>query len=353
MEAFTRLRLFWMLVALSLITACGSDTGFNLGGEQAAFEQSVTSTPVKVDILWVVDNSGSMATSQDNVANNFASFIQKFQQTNFDYQMAVTTTEAWRGSTDPDPVKAYNFMRFRDGTDATSYSGVKVIKPDTPDLENVFQTNILQGITGSGSERGFESLQTAMQLQDNLDEPFPRPGALLAVIVLSDEDDVSAQAPDPGNDPDWFVDKDYYNFLYNLSGSTPTNLNFLFNTVGILDQNCLDELTTPTFGGRKIAQRYLDMSDRTGGYKGSLCDDFTDVMAGVTDLIIQKSTAFKLSREPALDTVVVKIDGVVIPMDPDNGWTYDSATMLISFHGTAIPGTESIVSITYDPAGLK
>ena len=73
----------------------------------------------------------------------------------------------------------------------------------------------------------------------------------------------------------------------------------------------------------------------------------------ISDTIIEKSTAFKLDREPALDTMVVKIDGVEIPMDPVNGWTYDSSTMLVSFHGSAIPGSESVVEISFSPAGLK
>ncbi len=355
METFTKYKWILGLGLAGLLTACGSDTGFKLDSESSVFRQSVTRTQVKVDVLWVIDNSGSMENSQNNVAANFQSFINKFQQTNFDFQMAVTTTDAYEHLSEPDPQDAYDLVRFRDGTDATSHTGVTVITRDTPNLESTFITNMLQGINGSGDERSLESLREALSFDDNLNEPFPRQDALLAVIVLTDEADGSVVASDPGNDPEWYQDKDYFDFLFNLTSSTSGKLNFMFNTIAILDQTCLDYLnTTETqFSGRGIAARNIAMSDLTGGYKGSLCDDFSDVMAGISDLIIEKSTAFKLDREPALDTIVVKIDGVSIPNDPVNGWTYDPGSMLIQFHGTSVPNADSVVIINYDPIGLQ
>lgn len=353
----TLMRLKWILVLgfAGLLTACGADTGFTLDSDQNVFRQSVTRTQVKVDILWVIDNSGSMENSQNNAAANFQSFIDKFQQTNFDYQMAVTTSDAYRADLVTDPQEIYDYARFKDGTDATSHTGVTVIQPDTPNLEDTFITNILQGINGSGDERSLQSIQTALSYQDNLNEPFPRQDALLAVIVLTDEADGSALQADPGNDPSWFQDKDYFDFLFNLTGSQEGNLNFMFNTIAILDQACLDYLnnTETQFAGRAIAERNIAMSDLTGGYKGSLCDDFSDVMSGISDLIIEKSTGFKLDREPIVSSIVVKVDGVSIPNDSENGWTYNPDEMLISFHGSAVPNADAVVAINFDPAGLK
>ena len=45
------------------------------------------------DILFVVDNSGSMEDNQTNLANNFTSFIQAATDWNADYQIGVTTTD--------------------------------------------------------------------------------------------------------------------------------------------------------------------------------------------------------------------------------------------------------------------
>lgn len=49
----------------------------------------------KVDILWVVDNSGSMGPKQARLAANFNGFIQQLVNANppIDFHIAVTTTD--------------------------------------------------------------------------------------------------------------------------------------------------------------------------------------------------------------------------------------------------------------------
>lgn len=45
-----------------------------------------------VDILWVIDNSGSMCEEQRDLATNFDLFLTEFANENIDFQMGVTTT---------------------------------------------------------------------------------------------------------------------------------------------------------------------------------------------------------------------------------------------------------------------
>ncbi len=49
-----------------------------------------------VDILLVVDNSGSMAEEQDKLASNFDSFIQFFDGIDVDWRIGVITTDTWQ-----------------------------------------------------------------------------------------------------------------------------------------------------------------------------------------------------------------------------------------------------------------
>src|SRR5690242_20617262 len=49
-----------------------------------------------IDVLWVVDNSGSMAPRQENVAKNFQAFMEVFQKSGIDYRLAVTTTDIFK-----------------------------------------------------------------------------------------------------------------------------------------------------------------------------------------------------------------------------------------------------------------
>src|SRR5690348_2689084 len=139
-------RLAAMLLSLAALPGCGDkQASFSLLADSDTFIQDKGSKTIsKLDILWVIDNSGSMPSSQQNVASNFTAFIEDFNSKSYDYQIAVTTTEAY---------KAYfsgnqNWSRFRDGTSQTGFSGVKIITPTTPNLESVFMKNIIQGTLG-------------------------------------------------------------------------------------------------------------------------------------------------------------------------------------------------------------
>src|SRR5690554_1805096 len=46
-----------------------------------------------VDILWVIDNSGSMCEIQTSIRENFLNFIDQITAQNIDFQMGVTTTD--------------------------------------------------------------------------------------------------------------------------------------------------------------------------------------------------------------------------------------------------------------------
>src|SRR5690349_19893924 len=46
----------------------------------------------QMDLLFVIDNSGSMGQEQTNLIANFATFIDVLDQSGLDYRVAVTTT---------------------------------------------------------------------------------------------------------------------------------------------------------------------------------------------------------------------------------------------------------------------
>ena len=141
------------------------------------YEQSfVQEYHTDVDVLWVVDNSCSMDEEMQQVATNFASFIDEFVDLGLNYHLAVVTTDM------DDPAQS---GRFRG----------PVLTQDTPDVINAFLAQVDQGSAGSGSERGFDAVQAALSepLASTDNAGFLREEAALAVIVLSDEDDDSTQ----------------------------------------------------------------------------------------------------------------------------------------------------------------
>ncbi len=364
-----RMNLYKMLMSVAVVctTACGGKS-FNVAGEADSFQQSNSATSVPVDILWVVDNSGSMDTSQNQLATSVPAFISKFTQTNFDFRMAVVTTDAYKGMSfyGGDPTLAL----FRDGerdyypndgmNDATS-SGVFVISPSTPNINTVFQTNLLQGIYGGGDERGFQSMEGALLNSTNAARPFPRPGSFLVVIFLTDEEDFSwsgtagIQDSSPGvqnviTDPRLLPVSYFTGVLDTVTNSTATKKNYMVSTIAIFDETCRQQLTNTTFTGRRIAERYAQLVDATGGVKASLCSDFSDIMSNISDSILQFSTKFYLTRTPVPGTLQIYVNGVLVP---ESNYVYSETENSVTFGAAHIPPQDASIRVAFTPSTLK
>ncbi len=369
-----------LAASLSLMACDKTNRSFSLLSDAATFQQTPTVVQQKIDVLWVVDNSGSMASSQANLTASFGSFISRFQSLNYDFHMAVTTTDAYRGdfSTNVDFQNAAR--RFRSGplfgSGSTFYyspdSQVPVLSNLTPNLTNTFITNATQGVNGSGDERAFASLQAALSYSGNSD--FRRPGAFLAVIILSDEDDYSVNTStavadtyfrgetnaDPVVLPFSSDPTDIYNLyldsrLYPLAGYK-TFLDgvagaglYSVSTISVMDTTCKTTLNAQT-PGRRIGRRYMQLADMTNGAKTSLCGDFGQSLQMISDKILELSSSFKLNREPVVSSITIFVDGVLVPQSATEGWTYDSSTMTVTFHNSAVPKQGAAIKVSFDPA---
>jgi len=97
-----------ILWVAAFASACGPSTGHNgTGGDDMQVDASgggggggggggSGDAPVfdalKMDILFVIDNSGSMSQEQTNLVANFPQFVSVLEASNLDYRVAVTTT---------------------------------------------------------------------------------------------------------------------------------------------------------------------------------------------------------------------------------------------------------------------
>jgi hypothetical protein len=57
---------------------------------------------------------------------------------------------------------------------------------------------------------------------------------------------------------------------------------------------------------------------------------------------------FTLSQIPRAETIKVESNGVLVPNDASNGWTYISAENRIAFHGSWTPNEGTDVRVTYE-----
>jgi hypothetical protein len=346
-------------VAVSVLALSSCDKGgadISVLASSSQFQQAAIFTPRKLDVLFVVDNSGSMAASQSNLANNFPSFINYFKNKGYDYRLAVTTSDAYYGEqfvTRGCSLCNLNQTQFRSGVSPA----VRIIDNNTTDMEAVFSANVRVGTGGSGDERAFSSMKAA--LGSSLNSSFRRADAFLAVIIVSDADDFSygtSASPLSENtsysNPDLHPVTDYVNFLKTFTSGLPV-ADFSVSTIAVLDNACKSQLSGG--GENKIGNRYMELADLTGGTKNSLCNSFATVLDNIsTSIATQTQAVFHLNRAPIVSSISVTVNGVAVPQSATNGWSFDSVSQNISIVGSTYqPPAGAAVTINFDPVSLN
>lgn len=349
-----------LLGLLTLLSACDkTDRSFSILSENDSFKQSATYIPRKLDVLWIIDNSGSMATSQSELTSNFSSFINRFKQKQYDFNMAVNGTDAWQGLFVFDPDQSAN-MLLRDGADCDkqnplvnvhTHSQQFILNNQTVDIENIFVQNATLSICGTGNERALQSIEATLSEVQNAG--FRRPGAYLAIIIVADEDDLSSiladKIPDGDySDPNLIPVDHYVKYLDGLVGTG----NYSVSTIAIDTPECKAEKDLDGFN-RSIGTRMFELATLTGGVKASLCSDFGTTLNLISDTIAKVTSQFLLEREPLIATIKAVVNGNVIPNDAVNGWTYNAETKILTFNGSSMPNEGDQVAITYDPVSGK
>ncbi len=349
-----------------VLTSCADKSAdISILSDTQEFYQT-SSVNNKLDILFMVDSSGSMAEEQQNLADNFNAFIQDFVTKGYEYNIAVAATDAWQYEYNQTASTFKRNVQFRDGNVYTGgpadNSGVYLITNDTPDVINTFSTNVKVGISGSGDERAFDSIVQALTSPLNAPHNFRRDDAFLSIIIISDEEDFSrnnpsvngctgSPFPDACKEHNLRPISTYTNFLDNYTYSNPSDRKYSVNAIGIFDQACLNQ--NPSSGGH-MGLRYAELADQTNGVIGSICDlNFSETLNAIQANISELSTQFRLNRTPIVSSIVVVINGVSIPQDTSNGWTYNSTNNSIVFHGSAVPPQGASIQITFDPTTLN
>ena len=198
------------IAVLAALAGCGAFDSVPSNALTECQAETLVPGAVKTDILFIVDDSGSMAAEQANLATSFDAFIRALAASPVkdDFQIGVTTTSVdfpryMTGSSGFQTVTQYTI-----GPKAgTSYpAGALVGAPDhrilqasSPTLVGDFKANVNVGTDGSAKEQGFRAALLAVtdRIADGTNAGFLRPGARLAVIIVSDEDDCSDTANPP------------------------------------------------------------------------------------------------------------------------------------------------------------
>lgn len=314
----------------------------------------------EVDIVFVVDNSGSMADKQAELRRNFASFIQFANNQGLDYRIGVVTTDVDpptpfnpRGC--PDPLPPQRPMRvdqgqcgyFADGnhTGTRMDPQWRIVTPRTrPSPEEAFAALADQGTTGSGDEKGLAGAYQALSspIVSGWNNGFIRPTAYLAIIIVSDDDDQSR------NSLDFYV-----NYFLGIKGFRNTNL---FSLSAIVEPpyppRCANGSSCADCSGEAPGTRYIEAARRTGGLVESICPG-TDWARSLQNLglsVFGYKSRFFLTNQPVPGSVTVTVNNVRIDAVAGTGqvrWTYDASTNSVNFAPLAIPEPGSDIAISY------
>lgn len=291
-------------------------------------ESAVQSARVqkKIDILFVIDNSASMAVHQNQLVAGVEILAKMLSTSALDFHIGITTSDSH--------VLGSKVLRLRDGVGA-NHSGVYVATPTTQNLPEVLAINLKQGTMGDGFEAPFQSFKEVLQFAGNGD--FRRADAELAILAIGDEDDSSIMGHP-------VAVSDYYEFLTQFAAGHKAT----FSTISKLDTSCRS-------GGDPevpAAQRMSLLADLTRGFKGNICA-MPSALVGFMNFIskdngVPAAYTIKLDHTPILETIAVKVNGKLVMQDEIDGWTYDVSTNSLTLHGSSIPKKGDYVSVTYD-----
>lgn len=170
------------LLILSFLTACYSGDAhlspkYPFVPEEVIKGYNLSVSP-KVDILFIIDDSGSMGSAQATVAQNIQQFTTAMEKNQFlDYQVGVISSSIG-------PMYSKRSGKL--------IGNPNIISRTTPNGISILPSNISSvGTSGDSLEKFFDPVLEAVDPALNLNPGFIRSDAFFVLIVITDAEDQS------------------------------------------------------------------------------------------------------------------------------------------------------------------
>ncbi|MEZ4744281.1 MAG: hypothetical protein R3B45_17835 [Bdellovibrionota bacterium] len=262
-----------------------------------------------LDILIVIDNSDSMRNEQSNLSEKLDPLLKYVKQQ--DWQIAITTTD-----------KSDTCLR-------------DLIKKGEDNIEERFSHAIEAGIDGSSNERGFLKIKMALLNKGCTSESWLRDDSMLAVLIVSDEDNCSYSGQDCDDNED---------------GDPAYVLNFVESIRTIkVDAKFYGIIRHPSLGRWKCRQaqnpavQYAEVIEKSEGQWGAICDDdYSETLNAVSENVeMTMNNRFDLALRPIEGTLKVMVDGI------DKTKFTTIIGKVLKFTREEIPKTGAKIAVSY------
>jgi hypothetical protein len=278
----------------------------------------------KIDILWVVDNSGSMQDIQNNIVNNAALFMQEFTQNNImKWRMGVMSTDK----------SELPYLGYTTTFDGQSADPIKTFQDAISAL----------GTNGDVSEYVFYNVNRGVGMATPYDQ-FYRRDSHLAVIMVTDEEEQSKKR--------FGSQFEAVNFLDSLRAmKSPEKIIRFYGAFQFPDlQDCSG------WGDTYADSPFEKIINMTDGIHMSACvSDFGTRMAEIgRDIVsIIDTPRIMLRKRPVIKTLEVFFDDQKLPggKESEGGyWYYSKYFNTINFYNLdfAPDLSTSDIRIKYD-----
>lgn len=249
-----------------------------------------------VDIVWVIDTSGSMSSYQPQLMDGIS------------HMMSALPEVGWRLvmiSTDPEEASLEQQFPLVPGDSISDAEDMYAAMLSGPD------------------EKGFDAIISYVETNPYA-ATWMRNDAALLVVFVSDEDDQSDTVSSPSDFISWFTSRRFGNVFL----------------ASIVMQEEVFSVCESFTAGSQPGHDYMTATAMLFGTSLDICAD--DWTPGVTDATtqIEPYDKIQLSHVPIKETVRVFVDGHLY-----NDWLYVEATNTVEF--LVIPAGGSLVEVGY------
>ncbi|RYZ59838.1 MAG: VWA domain-containing protein, partial [Proteobacteria bacterium] len=270
-----------------------------------------------IDILVVIDDSGSMTEEQKNLSTKMNSLLTSLKDTNWQIGIVTTTVQA------------------------SDKCILTLVKSTDTDAEAKFAKAVQAGLSGSGNEEGIRQAVNGLKCSQS---PWVRADSSVAVLIVSDEDNCSSRGADCPNSPGKTI-----SYLTNYIEQTLARE--IGKTAGIYG------IFSPTVNSCKTAgnigyqyeelMTYAAQKSGTTVSKifGNICDaDYSNTLNAISsNIALLLKNQFELSSAPDSGSLKLSVEGSVIPAA-----NYKFSGKTITFNAGKEPANGKVLTAEYN-----